>query len=125
MNELESKFFQAYIEATGDDPDQCDFTPQKVIGIYRVDFVYGYVVVEIDGHEYHKTKEQRERDYKRERYLIRNGYLPVRFTGTEVFLDPHECVQELLTIMATVLDKQLEDYERGRESVIVKLKQQI
>lgn len=69
-----------------------------VIGPYKVDFTYGICVVELDGHEYHKTKEQRDYDYKRERYLQRCGHIVIRFTGTEVFLDARKCVIDMIFI---------------------------
>lgn len=73
---------------------------QVVIGIYKADFVFGRFVIEIDGHEFHKTKEQREHDYNRERYLQRRSFFIVRFTGTEIFQNADKCVQEFLEIGA-------------------------
>ena len=52
------------------------------------------LIVEIDGHESHKTKEQRYADYKRERFFLHRGYHVMRFTGSEVFVDPLKCVME-------------------------------
>lgn len=108
MNELEQKFYDAFLYEEQND-DMCyigTIEPQVVIGIYKADFVVdGEFVIEIDGHEYHKTKEQREQDYKRERYLMRNGYLVIRFTGTEVFLSPNECAMDARTIINQILEK--------------------
>lgn len=105
MNEIEQIFYGAYLsimsesESSETDPVRlCELTPQVCIGLYRVDFTLGKCVIEIDGHESHKTKEQREYDYQRERYLLKRGYVPVRFTGTEVFLQPRECVIEAAQI---------------------------
>ncbi|WP_042338241.1 endonuclease domain-containing protein [Desulfosporosinus youngiae] len=100
MNKIEEVFFNAYniIEKTGETDISYNLESQVVVGIYKVDFVYGCCAIEIDGHEYHKTKEQREVDYKRERYLLRHGYTPIRFTGTEVFLDAKKCVLEMLEL---------------------------
>lgn len=109
MNEIEQKFYDAY-EAT---EHLCDIEPQAVIGIYRVDFlVGGLYAVEIDGHEFHKTKEQREADYKRERYFIRRGYVPIRFTGTEVFLEADKCVHEIDDIVETLHLKEIDTWDR-------------
>lgn len=107
MNEIETKFFNAYLEELKRFSYDAEYAnnypyylwylkPQEVIGIYKVDFLFDEYVVEIDGHEFHKTKEQREYDYKRERYLMRNGYKVIRFMGTEVFLDPQKCVMEMI-----------------------------
>lgn len=102
MNKIEQKFYDAWVEEN-ENPDNdismtYDLVPQFVIGIYKVDFICsesGYnFAIEIDGHEFHKTKEQREIDYKRERYLMRHRFMVIRFTGTEVYLSPHECAAE-------------------------------
>jgi very-short-patch-repair endonuclease len=70
---------------------------------YRLDFLVLYdgraVAVELDGHEYHKTKEQRTSDAIRDRWLLARGVRVVRFTGSEVFADPQRCVRELLDVV--------------------------
>jgi hypothetical protein len=67
---------------------------------YRVDFLLkdARLVVELDGHEYHSTKEQLERDAIRQRYLSRAGYTVIRFTGREIHRDAQRCVSEVRTI---------------------------
>lgn len=57
------------------------------------------VVVELDGHNYHKTKEQRTNDAERQRYLQKNGFTVVRFTGSEINKDVNGCVSEVLDIL--------------------------
>lgn len=113
MNEIEQKFYDAYKQAA----DEIHFylLPQQVIGIYTVDFIMGDCVAEIDGHEYHKTKEQRYADYTRERFLQKLGYTVVRFMGTEVFLDPMKCVNELYEIARLVEDKEVVSFFKGVE----------
>lgn len=93
--------------------------PQTKIGKYRVDFSLNFleffigmvddvnilekinkniplVAIEIDGHDFHeKTKKQVESDKKRERFLIKNGWVVIRFSGTEVFKDALYCVNEV------------------------------
>lgn len=98
MNEIERLFLETFdsINESGEVEMCYNLEPQKAIGIYKVDFVYGTCIVEIDGHESHKTKEQREHDYKRERYLMKKGYTVMRFMGTEVFLEPKKCVMEVI-----------------------------
>jgi very-short-patch-repair endonuclease len=95
MNKIEQKFYDAYTKLDEEEGRMYELLPQQVVGIYRVDFLCGKCAIEIDGHEYHKTKEQREYDYKKERYLIKKGFVPVRFMGTEVFLDAEACVEEM------------------------------
>lgn len=118
MNKIEEMFYDAYQELTGNQDvfDIFSVQPQCVVGIYKVDFVINTVAVEIDGHEYHKTKEQRESDYKRERYLIRNGYIPVRFMATEVFLDAEKCVKEAFEIAEMIEINEMKLWNSGVEA---------
>jgi very-short-patch-repair endonuclease len=70
---------------------------------YRLDFLVWYdgrtVAVELDGHDYHKTREQRTRDAERDRWLGARGIRVVRFTGSEVHANPEKCVRELLDVV--------------------------
>jgi very-short-patch-repair endonuclease len=118
MNEIEKRFYDAfwkYYELPKSDIDEMEF----MYGITKVEYQYPielnivdfYIekdlpngncskfVVEIDGHEYHKTKEQRYHDYVRERKLQKKGYYIIRFTASEVFVDADKCVKELDVIM--------------------------
>ena len=104
MNEIERKFYDAFINESVNPMHklQCSqyIKDQVVIGNYVVDFLINdKFIVEIDGHEWHKTKEQRYDDYRRERYLIRLGYIVIRFTGSEVFVDPRQCAVETLRLV--------------------------
>lgn len=69
-------------------------------GRYRVDFILkdARLIVELDGHDSHSTREQLEKDAIRQRYLTRAGYTVIRFTGREINRDPATCVQELRDI---------------------------
>ncbi len=75
--------------------------PQEWIGKYRVDFALKdkKVVVELDGHSYHKTKEQRQNDAERQRHLQKEGYTVIRFTGSEINKDLSGCISEVLDIL--------------------------
>lgn len=103
MNEIEQKFWETWLKVRQQlndyDRNYIKLETQKVVGVYKVDFGFGLFWVEIDGHEHHKTKEQREKDYSRERYLQKEGYYIIRFMGTEVFLDAEKCVWEMVEIM--------------------------
>lgn len=77
---------------------------QKPIGIYIVDFYIedmdgNKYVVEIDGHEAHKTKIQRYEDYVRERFLQKQLIVVIRFTASEVFVDADKCARECADII--------------------------
>lgn len=48
-----------------------------------------YVAIECDGHDFHeRTKEQAERDKKRDRDIQSLGWNVARFTGSEIVRDP-------------------------------------
>jgi hypothetical protein len=71
------------------------FPPHQVpIGPYRVDFCVGKTVIELDGHEFHSSKEARTKDAARDRFLMQHGYRVVRFTGSEVHADVSACVRQ-------------------------------
>jgi len=75
--------------------------PQYSVGSYRIDFAIPerFIAIELDGHDYHKTKEQRTNDAQRERYLQENGWTVIRFTGSEVYKDASGCVDQVLRIL--------------------------
>jgi very-short-patch-repair endonuclease len=70
---------------------------------YRLDFLFFYegggVAVELDGHEWHKTKDQRGKDAERDRWFQERGIRTIRWTGTQVYADPQRCVSELLNVL--------------------------
>jgi very-short-patch-repair endonuclease len=73
---------------------------QGVDGKYRPDFIVFYggasVIVELDGHDAHKTKEQRAHDNRRARWFDKRSMKVVRYTGSEVHADAQACVKDLL-----------------------------
>lgn len=75
--------------------------PQYWIGSYRVDFAIPdkKIVIELDGHDYHKTKEQRTGDAKRERFLELEGWRVIRFTGSEVHKSAFDCVMQAVNLI--------------------------
>ena len=113
LNDIESRFYEALHAVAnveigyGRQYPPCYFklvSPQTPIDLYIVDFYIetwfgSKVAVEIDGQEYHKTKEQRFHDYQRERYLQKRNVQVVRFTGSEVFINAEACVENLLEIL--------------------------
>lgn len=114
MNSIEQMFYDAWDREPNEESE--NLKPQSVVGIYRVDFLIGKIAIEIDGHDFHKTKEQREHDYNKDRYLIRNGYTPVRFTGTEVFLDSAKCVEEARAIRLAIDETNIDNWTAGEKS---------
>lgn len=96
--------------------DQIDFwiTPQAPIGPYRVDlliwFSYGKTVagiaVECDGHDFHeKTKEQASRDKKRDREILKAGFPVVRFSGSDIYRSPADCVEQIKDLLDDARDR--------------------
>jgi len=91
--------------------------PQKVIQIegkrYRADIGISvqdlqgrshHFVIECDGHEFHeKTKEQVMRDRKRERDMMSEGYVVIRFTGSEIVKNPDHCTTQIINIIVATI----------------------
>jgi very-short-patch-repair endonuclease len=91
--------------------DQCAATclPQLQVTVgnskYRVDFAFiGMtfehriirIAVELDGHDFHeRTKEQASKDKRRDRVLAANGWVTLRFTGSDVYRDPGAVLDEI------------------------------
>ena len=75
--------------------------PQVVVDSYRIDLAVPEkkVAIELDGHEFHKSREQRTYDAKRQRYLQRQGWQVIRFTGTEIYEDVFKCIDEAIEII--------------------------
>jgi very-short-patch-repair endonuclease len=71
--------------------------------VYRPDFIVFYgglaVVVELDGHEGHKTRAQRSHDAARQRWFEERGLRVIRWTGSQVWADAKVCVAELLSVL--------------------------
>lgn len=67
----------------------------------------GYVI-EIDGHEWHeKTKEQARADKEKDRTYLKHNFIPIRFTGSEVYHNVDNCIREVFEIM----EKQYQYFE--------------
>lgn len=90
-----------------------ELMPQQYIkannNIYRVDFLLVYacdrdgsekklkkpLVVETDGKNWHSSKKQMNHDYKRENDLKLAGYDVMRFTGSQVYNKPFDCISSV------------------------------
>jgi very-short-patch-repair endonuclease len=93
--------------------DSTDVFIQAQVGAYRADFLFDdlfkgkrtLLIVELDGHEWHeRTKQQAARDKKRDRALVSAGYRIMRFTGSEVYANPGECLQEVIDALLAARD---------------------
>jgi very-short-patch-repair endonuclease len=75
--------------------------PQHPVGRYRLDFAIPdkRIAIELDGHDYHKTKYQRTHDAKRDRWLYGQGWHVLRFTGTEIHQNLDRCIDEICALV--------------------------
>ncbi|MDJ1370928.1 type IV toxin-antitoxin system AbiEi family antitoxin domain-containing protein [Gulosibacter molinativorax] len=70
---------------------------QVPISKMHVDGLIGTsLVIEVDGVEYHRTKEQVLADRRRDRILHALGYIVLRFTAAEVFYEWDRVLREIL-----------------------------
>lgn len=98
MNEIEIIFYRTFNRLY---PNASVLLRSQVInGNYRFDFVFAdYFIIEIDGHDFHKSKKQRFYDYKRERDIQSVGYIVIRFTASDVYRNPENCINEMIDIV--------------------------
>ena len=78
-----------------------DIIPQYQVFHYRVDFAIPdcLIVIEIDGYDWHKTREQLTADAKRQRALTAAGWTVIRFTGREIYAGAANCAAEVARII--------------------------
>lgn len=73
------------------------FDIQVWIGVWPVDVLIGdWLVVEIDGFEYHSGESDFGRDRRKDRELHGMGYTVLRFTYWDVVLRWEECERQIL-----------------------------
>ncbi|CAM5432714.1 hypothetical protein SAFG77S_08033 [Streptomyces afghaniensis] len=63
-----------------------DVTPQVRCGAYRIDLalIAHRIAIECDGKAYHSSPEQKAHDRKKDRYLRKNGWTVMRFSGRQI-----------------------------------------
>ncbi len=90
---------QAFLDAAATRIE--DLKSQEWISHYRVDFLIENkrLVIELDGHAFHSTREQRTSDASRQRELQQLGYAVIRFTGSEIYADVEACVNRTLEML--------------------------
>lgn len=83
------------------------FGDKEKHGRYRVDFILkdARLIIELDGHDYHSSKEQLQKDAIRQRYLKRSWYSVIRFTGSEIYQNVKSCVEEVRTIYKEIIQR--------------------
>lgn len=100
----------------------------NTIAGYRPDFIIcadgcTNFLIEIDGYEWHeKTKEQAITDRKKDRAYLKNGYIPIRFLGSEVFHNVNDCIKEMIEIVAYYIYLQARENEELKQNIIESVK---
>lgn len=71
--------------------------PQYPVNGYRLDFAFpdAKLAVECDGHRWHSNSQAQAKDAKRDRELAADGWLVLRFAGTEIHNDVAAVVAEI------------------------------
>lgn len=97
---IEALLVRAIAKEIGRSGLQCSPATQAKIGPYRVDILLEVddrrLVVECDGAAYHAaTKEQVERDKRRDRFFAARNISVMRFTGAEINRSPRACAAEV------------------------------
>ena len=100
---IEANLYLAFIRTTS----KYTLMPQYAIDRYRADFIVDGtdVVIECDGYDFHKSKEQIADDNERERAFVKMGYRVVRFSGSEINKDPEACCREIIEIVDALYRK--------------------
>jgi len=69
------------------------------------------MIIEVDGHEFHeKTPQQASYDRRRDRELMLAGYFVLRFTGSDVYNNPEQCVEEIELQLQKLAVSALKEY---------------
>ena len=99
-SELEEAFLALCREAALPDPEVNAWMTLEDGTAIKVDFLWRRerLVVETDGHRFHRTKQSRERDTRRDVLLRLAGFEPVRFTGRQVAFDKEWVTRTLLAL---------------------------
>jgi very-short-patch-repair endonuclease len=104
-------------EAEADLPEGVYLHPQAKVGTYRVDFllsqrricpedIYTPVIVELDGHDFHdKDKRQRSYEKARDRFLVKQRYRVLHFTGSDLVADPFKVAYEALEMLGVFIGR--------------------
>jgi very-short-patch-repair endonuclease len=83
---------------------------QARVGSYRTDFLVTFdgeskfcLCIECDGHDWHeRTKQQAAYDRSRDRELLAQGVLTVRFTGSEITHSANRCASDVIRAIMLV-----------------------
>ena len=67
---------------------------------YHLDFALpeDKIGIEVDGHQWHSSRQQRQHDSQRDRILTGLGWRTLRFTASEILRNADGCAEEVLTL---------------------------
>lgn len=104
---IEANLYLAFIRTT----EEYKLVSQYKIGNYIADFIVEEtnLVIECDGYDNHKTKEQIAHDCKRDRFMANEGYIVLRFTGSEINADPDGCANEIIESVKNICGESYEN----------------
>jgi very-short-patch-repair endonuclease len=63
--------------------------------------------LKIDGHDWHKSKDQRAYDAARDRFFDMRGIATIRFTASEVHNKLQQCMFELIDCLTKTRGRQV------------------
>lgn len=79
-----------------DPADACEHWSKGRCLSCAVEHGHGVLIVECDGHDYHeRTPDQAEHDRSRDRWMTARNLTVMRFTGREIWRNPHKCAAEV------------------------------
>lgn len=80
---------------------RCPMAANERIGPYVCDFVdrHARLVVEVDGREFHSAPEVFRSDRKRQNWLVRQGWLVLRYAAYDVLADPDAIAAEIIAVV--------------------------
>lgn len=87
------RFFMEVIENEFEDKNYKNEYP---IGVYSADFCWPHLkkVIEIDGEQHQRFEEYIERDKRKDKFLIKNGYQVLRIVWKKMYANPKENIQK-------------------------------
>lgn len=108
LSPIEQAFWNAYLEIRP--PDLEGIVPQYCFKQYILDFAIPdiRIDIELDGWEFHSSKDKFSDDRLRDRRLTWNNWYVIRFSGRQVANDPGGCVRDA----AFLVNRYMESWDR-------------
>lgn len=80
---------------------RCPMSANEPVGPYVCDFVddRARVVVEVDGREFHSAPDVFRSDRRRQNWLVRQGWLVLRYAAYDVLADPDAVADEIVGVV--------------------------